>query len=245
VRREDARWIDGRLTAAGLPPLALADLAREAHARGHVTGAVVHTFNRWQWSEAEFELDGARERLPVDGLALRRRSADGYRALPRTAVFYPPAARNGAGVTYYSAAGALAEISVEPSTGRVTLLAHHTILECGSQLVPELVSGQIQGGVAMGIGHALYEELPLYEDGPGDGTWNFDRYHIPRASEVALATQTHEVLPPISSSDPPKGMAEVVVIPIVAALANAVAHATGRRVRELPLTPARILEALA
>jgi CO/xanthine dehydrogenase Mo-binding subunit len=40
-------------------------------------------------------------------------------------------------------------------------------------------------------------------------------------------------------------MAEVVVIPIVAALANAVAHATGRRVRELPLTPARILEALA
>jgi CO/xanthine dehydrogenase Mo-binding subunit len=245
VRREDARWVDGKLTAAGLPPLALADLARQAHAQGALTGAVVHTFNRWQWSEGEFEIDGARERLPIDGLALRRSVQDGYRALPRSAVFYPPASRNGAGVTYYSAAGTLAEVDVELATGRVTLLAHHTILECGSQLVPELVSGQIEGGVAMGIGHALYEELPLYEDGPGDGSWNFDRYHLPRASEVALATQTHEVLAPISSSDPAKGMAEVVMIPIVGALANAVAHATGRRVRELPLTPARIREALA
>ena len=243
VRREDARWVDGRLSAAGLPPLALAELARQAHAQGGVTGAVVHTFNRWQWSEAEFEIDGARERLPIDGLALRSR--DGWRALPRSAVFYPAAARNGAGVTYYSAAGTLAALDVERASGRVTLLAHHTILECGSQLVPELVSGQIEGGVAMGIGHALYEELPLYEDGPGDGTWNFDRYHLPRASEVALATQSHEVLAPISSSDPPKGMAEVVMIPIAGALANAVAHAIGARVRKLPLTPARILEALA
>ena len=58
------------------------------------------------------------------------------------------------------------------------------------QLAPDLVSGQLQGGVATGIGHALYEELPLYEDGPGDGTWNFNRYHLPRGSDVAVWTQT-------------------------------------------------------
>jgi len=110
--------------------------------------------------------------------------------------------------------------------------------------VPELVSGQIQGGVAMGIGHALYEELPLYEDGPGRGGWNFDRYHLPRASEVAVFAQTAEVLPPISDSDPPKGMAEVTAIPVIGAIANAVAHATGQRFRELPITAARLREAL-
>ena len=112
-------------------------------------------------------------------------------------------------------------------------------------LVPELVSGQIQGGTAMGIGHALHEYLPLYEDGPGDGTWNFNRYHLPRSSDVAVWTQTAEVLPPLSDSDPPKGMAEVTMIPIVAAIVNGIAHAIGHRFSELPVTPENILEALA
>lgn len=49
------------------------------------------------------------------------------------------------------------------------ILSHKTWLECGTQIVPELVSGQIQGGVAMGIGHALYEDLPRHETGPGNG----------------------------------------------------------------------------
>ena len=110
--------------------------------------------------------------------------------LDRTEVFYPSARRNNAMATNYSAVGVLAEIVVDKQTGKVDLLTHHTIVECGSQLVPELVSGQIQGGTAMGIGHALYESLPLYENGPGNGTWNFDRYYLPRASDVAVWRQT-------------------------------------------------------
>ncbi|KZS22579.1 xanthine dehydrogenase [Wohlfahrtiimonas chitiniclastica] len=57
-------------------------------------------------------------------------------------------------------------------------------------IVPQLVSGQIQGGTAMGIGHALMEELPLYDDGPGNGTWNFNRYILPRAKDVAVWQQS-------------------------------------------------------
>jgi len=236
--------VAGRLTAAGLPPLALEALAARAHAQGLATGAVVHTFNRWQWAEAEFELaKGLRVRLPIDGLALR--SGDAYRVVPRTASFFPPAQRNGAGVVYYTAAAALVELAIDVRTGAVRLLRHHTLLECGRPLVSELVSGQIQGGVAMGIGHALYEELPLYEDGPGSGGWNFDRYHLPRASEVAVFAQSAEILPPLSDSDPPKGMAEVTVIPVVGAIANAVAHATGLRFRELPITAKKLQKALA
>ncbi|MEI2456306.1 xanthine dehydrogenase family protein molybdopterin-binding subunit [Lysobacter firmicutimachus] len=255
VRREDARWIEGRLTAAGLQPLALPELAAAAYELGLATGAVVHTFNRWQWAEAEFALSGDEARLPLDGLALRwgdgagtgpgAPTANGYRMLQRRRVHYPPTQRNNAGVVYYSVVGTLAEVAVDTATGRVELLNHHSIMECGTPIVPELVSGQLQGGLAMGIGHALHEYLPLYEDGPGNGTWNFNRYALPRARDVAVWKQTGEMLPPLSDSDPPKGIAEVTMIAVVPAIANAFAHATGRRVRELPITPDKVLAALA
>ena len=58
VREEDTRWVNGELTADGLQPLPLVRLANEAHARGLIVGAVVHTFNRWQWAEADFEING-------------------------------------------------------------------------------------------------------------------------------------------------------------------------------------------
>jgi CO/xanthine dehydrogenase Mo-binding subunit len=116
--------------------------------------------------------------------------------LDRRAVSFPPIRNNNAMVGYNTAVGTLAELAVDATSGKVALLTHHTILECGNMLVPELVSGQLQGGVASGIGLALHEELPLYEDGPGDGTWNFNRYHLPRGSDVAVWTQTAEILPP-------------------------------------------------
>jgi CO/xanthine dehydrogenase Mo-binding subunit len=159
-------------------------------------------------------------------------------------VFFPPTRNNNAMVGYNTAVGTLAELSVDATNGKVTVLAHHTILECGNMLVPDLVSGQLQGGTATGIGLALHEELPLYEGGPGDGTWNFNRYHLPRGSDVAVWTQTAEILPPLSGSEPPKGMAEVVVIPIMAAIVNGIAHAIGHRFRTLPVTPDRILKVL-
>ncbi|MDO4970358.1 MAG: molybdopterin-dependent oxidoreductase, partial [Comamonadaceae bacterium] len=105
-------------------------------------------------------------------------------------------------------------------------------------------SGQQQGGVAMGIGHALMEELPLYADGPGNGTWNFNRYTLPRARDVAVWTQTADYLEPLTETSPPKGMAEVVMIPVVAATVNAVTHATGTRFYRLPVTPTKIKKAL-
>jgi CO/xanthine dehydrogenase Mo-binding subunit len=152
--------------------------------------------------------------------------------------------RNNAGVVYYSAIGTLAEVAVDTADGKVSLLNHHSVLECGNLIVPQLVSGQLQGGLAMGIGHALHEYLPLYEDGPGNGTWNFNRYRIPRARDVAVWKQTSEILPALSETDPPKGMAEVVMIAIVPAIVNALAHATDQRFRRLPVTAEQVIKAL-
>lgn len=89
----------------------------------------------------------------------------------------------------------------------------------------------------MGIGHALLEEMPLYEGGPAEGDWNFNRYRLPRAKDVAVWSQTAEILPPLSPTDPAKGIAEVVMIPVVGAIANAVAHATGSASATCPSLP--------
>jgi CO/xanthine dehydrogenase Mo-binding subunit len=257
VKPEDARWRDGALAVEGLQPLPLARLAQEAHARGLVVGAAVHAFNRWQWAEADFVVDGASTRAAVDALSVRYGDGAGaakqalattpnrYHVLDRRSVFFPPTQNSDRMVGYNTAAGTLVELVVDAASGKVTLLTHHTILECGNMLVPELVSGQIQGATATGIGLALHEWLPLYEDGPGDGTWNFNRYHLPRGSDVAVWAQTAEVLPPLSDDEPPKGMAEVAGIPIMPAIVNGIAHAIGHRFRTLPVTPDRILEVLA
>jgi CO/xanthine dehydrogenase Mo-binding subunit len=221
-----------------------------------VTGVAVHTFNRWAWATAEFEVDGRPLKGAIDALSVRwgdgapaaktaRMTDAGSAFQPRRSVIYPPVQRNNASVVYYAPAAALVEVAVNTGNGEVRILSHKSWLECGRMIVPELVSGQIQGGTAMGIGHALYEDLPLYEDGPGNGTWNFNRYRLPRAADVAVWTQRERVLPPLSESDPPKGIAEVVMIPVVAATACAVHHAIGHRFYEFPLSPERILEALA
>jgi CO/xanthine dehydrogenase Mo-binding subunit len=253
---EDARWSDGFLTVEGMEPLPLARLAQEAHARGLVVGAAVHAFNRWQWAEADFLVDDVAVRVPVDALSVRYGDGAGarkqalattpnhYQVLDRRSVFFPSTQNNNAMVGYNTAVGTLAELAVDATSGKVELLTHHTILECGNKLVPQLVSGQIQGAVTSGIGLALHEELPLYEDGSGNGTWNFNRYHLPRGSDVAVWTQTADILPPLSDSEPPKGMAEVAMIPIIAAIVNGIANAIGHRFRALPVTPDQIQKAL-
>ncbi|MDF9618763.1 xanthine dehydrogenase family protein molybdopterin-binding subunit [Pseudomonas entomophila] len=255
VRRENAVWVNGALTGNGLAPIPFAELAKKAHEMGLVTGVSVHGFNRWSWAEADFVIDGVRERLPLDALAVKygdgavnakkaQMNSNGFHLLDRQNAEYPATQLNNAMVTYYSPVATLVEVKVNKGSGEVTVLNHHSWVECGRVLVPELVKGQLEGGIAMGIGHALLEEMPLYEGGPGEGDWNFNRYRLPMARHVAVWKQTSEILPPLSPTDPSKGIAEVVMIPVVGAIGNAVAHAIGKRVRDLPITPARVKEAL-
>ena len=179
-----------------------------------------------------FPFYGAMVAFYGDGLPVRLANDRFEHPIVRGKVFYPPVQRNNAGVTYYAAIATIAEVAVDTASGQIELLEHHSVLECGNQIVPPLVSGQIQGGIAMGIGHALHEYLPLYEDGPGNGTWNVNRYQLPRASDVAEWKQGAEVLPALS------------MIAIVPAIVNAVAHAIGHRFTELPVTAEKIREVL-
>ncbi|WP_444812814.1 xanthine dehydrogenase family protein molybdopterin-binding subunit [Variovorax jilinensis] len=257
IQFSDLRATPAGLTAGGLSPIPFDVLARKAHEMGLVTGVALHCFSRWEWTTASFDIPGVGVTpLPVDALAVRygdgapaalkrRMDTGGYDYLKRTQVNFPPAQRNNAGVTTYTPAACIVELNVNTFTGAVEVMRHHSLVDPGPMVVPELVSGQQQGGIAIGVGHALMENLPLYEDGPGDGTWNFNRYTLPRSKDVAVWNQTAEYLPPLAPNAPPKGMGEVVIIPVVAAIGNAITHAIGKRFYELPITADKIRKALA
>ena len=159
-------------------------------------------------------------------------------------VTFPPTLFERIGVGYTSACGSVVAIEIDKATGAVRIVDAATVLECGRAVVPELVRTQAEGGFAMGVGYALHEYLPLYEDGPGNGTWNLNRYRVPRASDLPVWNLDIDVLPPIGPTDVPKGIAELVMIPVAPALLNAIADATGMRFRSLPVTEDQIKAAL-
>jgi CO/xanthine dehydrogenase Mo-binding subunit len=236
---EKARWKDGQLVMPGLTPLALQAVAAKAHARNGVTGAMAHSFNRWAWARATFAVSGHSWTADIDALALRRGTGKFVR-IDRSNVKFPPASLNQSGPTYTAQCGTLVRIEIDRATGALRIAKAYSVLECGQSLVPEIVLGQAQGGFAMGVGYALLETLPLYEEGPGNGKWNLGQYLVARGSDLPLHDLEVEVLPPVDPAEHPKGMAEVNMIPVVPALLNAIYDATGHRFRSLPVTQAMI-----
>ena len=232
---EAARWKDGNLLMPGLAPLSLPSIAAKAHARHDVTGAMAHAFSRWGWSRATFPIAGQTWSADIDALAVRKGGGE-YARLDRSSVNFPPTANNSSGPVYTAMCATLVRVEIARATGALRIAKAYSVFECGHALVPEIVVGQAQGGFAMGVGYALLESLPLYEDGPGNGQWNLGQYLVARGSDLPLRDLEIEVLAPVTPDEPPKGIAEVVMIPVVAALLNAIFDATGHRFRSLPVT---------
>jgi CO/xanthine dehydrogenase Mo-binding subunit len=228
----------------GLTPLALPALAATAHARNMVTGAVTHSFSRWGWSRARFPVSGDQWVGEIDALAVRKGGGK-FTPINRISVKFPPTHNNSSGNVYTSMCGTLVRVEIERASGALRIAKAYSVLECGQALVPEVVLGQSQGGFAMGVGYALLETLPPYEGGPGNGQWNLGQYLVARGSDLPLRDLEIEMLPPLTPDEPPKGMAEVVMVPVVPALLNAIFDATGRRFQSLPVTQAMLKGVLA
>ncbi|HET7715357.1 MAG TPA: molybdopterin cofactor-binding domain-containing protein [Bauldia sp.] len=233
---EEAYWQGDELIMSGLPPLPLSKVAAKAHEQKGVTGAMGHAFSRWAWSQASFPIGGFDWEIDLDALAVRYGGGP-FQSLDRTSVAFPPTDYNRIGTAFVSGCGTAVRVEIEAATGAVRVAKAYSVVECGQALSTELVSGQAQGGFAMAVGQTLHEDLPLYEDGPGNGQWNLGDYVIPRASDLPIHDLEIEVLPPISPKEGPKGIAEVVMIPAVPALLNAIHDATGHRFNRLPVTP--------
>ncbi|MCY3976678.1 MAG: xanthine dehydrogenase family protein molybdopterin-binding subunit [Chloroflexi bacterium] len=137
----------------------------------------------------------------------------------------------------------IAEVEVDEETGEVDLLNLAVVQEVGRAINPLTVEGQMQGGAVQGVGWALYEEMRYDDEGQLlSGSWM--DYAMPDAVQASpIQTQIVEV-PSVSGPFGARGVGEPPVIPTVAAIANAVAHATGVRMTQTPMTAPRVLEAL-
>jgi CO/xanthine dehydrogenase Mo-binding subunit len=238
-----AHWKDGYLLMPGLAPLSLPAIAAKAHALNGVTGAMAHAFSRWGWSRATFPIAGQAWSADIDALAVRKGGGK-FDRVNRTNVKFPPTEHNRFGPVYTSMCATLVRVEITRATGSLRIAKAYSVFECGQALVPEIVLGQAQGGFAMGVGYALLESLPPYEGGPGNGQWNLGQYLVARGSDLPLRDLEIEMLPPLPNEGP-KGMAEVVMIPVVPALVNAIFDATGRRFQSLPVTSSMLKGALA
>ena len=156
---------------------------------------------------------------------------------------YEPAISTG--VYSYATHGAV--VAVDPDTGFVELLDYAVAEDCGTMVNPMLVEGQIRGGVVQGIGTALYEEIPYDAAGqPLAGT--FADYLLPGAAELPAIKIGHLHTPTPHTEYGMKGMGEGGAVAPPAAIANAVRDALaaiGAEVDETPITPRRVLAAIA
>ena len=231
-------WRESTLVSEGRRPLGLPELSRAIYDTDLPAAAMTHAVHQARWIEADFQVDDWLSTLPLDGLSTRLASASVWRRHDRRNTKPAPPDASRYGRSLFSPSGALAAVRIDPQDFRVRVVAMESFLDAGRIVQSDLLEGQSQGGVAMGIGYALKEALPLMEDGPGDGRWNLDRYHVAMTSDMPLDHLRLTILP----TDEPtgRGIGESVLCPIAPAIANAIAHATDRRFRELPITPDKI-----
>jgi len=135
-----------------------------------------------------------------------------------------------------------AEVEVDPRSGRVRVLRISSAHDVGKSIHPVSIEGQIEGALVMGVGTALYEEMEL-ERGKVKNA-SFTDYKLPSALD------TPEMIP-IIVEEPhnqgpfgAKGLGEPALAPTAAAIANAIYAAVGVRIKDLPITPEKILEGL-
>lgn len=236
-------WDRGHLTAPGLAPLPLHALAAQVLRAGLTTAAMVHGCYEGSWVAGTYAVPGGPTlQLPVDGLSVRPAGKKDWTAVLRQNVIPPKPEAALYGRSLYAPSGVLVAVEIGPRDFVPRVVDVQLLVDAGKVLQPDLLMGQAQGGIAMGIGYALLENLPLEAGGAGDGRWNLDRYHVALSGDVPLARMRVTPLP--SDEATGKGIAEAVLCPIAPAIGNAIAHATGKRFRSLPITAADIERAL-
>jgi nicotinate dehydrogenase medium molybdopterin subunit len=150
-----------------------------------------------------------------------------------------PETAQGDAYSAYAYATQLAEVEVDTETGVVEVLRVITATDAGKAINPSMVDAQIEGGVAMGVGYALSEEI--VQEGGYLKTCALGDYMVPTSLDVP-DIEAHIVEVPVSAGPyGAKGVGEPASIPTAPAVLNAIADAIGVRVTELPATPEKIL----
>jgi CO/xanthine dehydrogenase Mo-binding subunit len=138
----------------------------------------------------------------------------------------------------------LADVEVDPETGKVTVLRYTIAQDVGRAIHPSYVEGQMQGGVVQGIGWALNEEYIYNEKGQLLNDSLLD-YRMPTALDLPMIETILVEVPYPGHPYGVRGVGEVNIVPPAGAVANAIANAIGTRMEVLPMSPARILEVMS
>jgi carbon-monoxide dehydrogenase large subunit len=144
----------------------------------------------------------------------------------------------------YANACHAAEVEVDVETGEVKILRYVALQDSGVLINPMMVEGQVQGGVAHGIGNTFYEWMG-YDDAGQPVTTTFADYLLPTATEMPMLETLYKETPSPLNPLGVKGVGEAGTIPAAAALISAVEDALSPfnvRIGEVPLTPMRIVE---
>lgn len=136
----------------------------------------------------------------------------------------------------------LAEVTVDPVTGQVTVDRYVIAQEVGRTINPDAVMGQIHGGLAQGLGYALWERVDI--DGGRYVQRSFETHGLPLACDMPAVEAVLMEHPEPAGPYGAKGTAEPPIVPVAAVIANAVSDAVGAPIDEIPITPEAVLRAL-
>jgi CO/xanthine dehydrogenase Mo-binding subunit len=142
----------------------------------------------------------------------------------------------------YVFATQIAEVEVDTETGEVELLKITAVHDCGKAINPTFVEGQIEGGVAMGVGFGLMEQM-IVDHGRVKNPQMTD-YIVPTALDVPTIVTKIVERPEPTGAFGAKGIGEPSLLPTAPAIVNAIQDAVGVRLRDLPVTPEKVLKAL-
>jgi len=142
-----------------------------------------------------------------------------------------------------SFAGNIADVEVDPDTGKVTILRFTAVQDAGKAIHPSYVEGQMQGGSAQGIGWALNEEYAMSPDGTMMNSSLLD-YRMPTSLDLPMIDTVIVEVPNPGHPFGARGVGEANIVPPPAAIANAIHRAVGVRMNRLPMNPAALAEAL-
>jgi CO/xanthine dehydrogenase Mo-binding subunit len=140
-----------------------------------------------------------------------------------------------------SFSGAIADVEVDPETGKVTILRFTSVQDAGKAIHPSYVEGQMQGGSVQGIGWALNEEYYMSPSGTMMNSSLLD-YRMPTALDLPMIDTVIVEVPNPGHPFGARGVGEANIVPPPAAIANAIYRAVGVRMTSLPMNPPRIME---
>ena len=141
---------------------------------------------------------------------------------------------------------ALPAKSINTETGQVKVLSCAIVSDMGQPINPKMCEQQMDGGMGMGIGDSLYEEMKMVRGVVTNP--NFTDYHLPSASQMPPNDKVKTMIAPVPHRDGPfgakGGFGEGALMGIQPAIGNAIYHATRVRIKDLPITPEKVLQAL-